>query len=103
MFYLLFLYLPFLASSSLYSVQLFSRCTTRGKNTAKEVILRQQRHDRETKAALSILEGERVTPHLLPSSVPEGQAPDQEREPLQFVARHATSGGDTLRVLRRLR
>jgi len=75
----------------------------RRKNTAKEVILRQQRHDRETKAALSVLEGERGAPHPLPSSVPEGPAPDQEREPLKFAARHATSDGDTLRVLRRLR
>jgi hypothetical protein len=75
----------------------------RRKNAAKEVILRQQRHDRETKAALSVLEGERGTPSSLHSTVPAEPTPDQEREPLKFTARHATSNGDTLRVLRRLR
>ena len=75
----------------------------RRKNAAKEVILRQQRHDRETQAALSILEGERGTPLPLHSTVSEEPTPDEGREPLKFTARHATSDGDTLRVLRRLR
>jgi len=75
----------------------------RRENAAKEVILRQQRHDRETKAALSILEGERGTPPPLHSPAPEEPIPDENREPLKFTARHATSDGDTLRVLRRLR
>jgi putative transposase len=75
----------------------------RRKNAAKEVILRQQRHDRETKAALSVLEGERRVPRALHSTVPEEPTPDERREPLKFTARHATSDGDTLRVLRRLR
>jgi putative transposase len=74
----------------------------RRKNAAKEVILRQQRHDRETKAALSILEG-RGTPLVLHSSAPEELAPDEGHGPLKFTARHTTSDGDTLRVLRRLR
>jgi putative transposase len=75
----------------------------RRKNAAKEVILRQQRHDRETKAALSILEGERGTPLALPASVPEEPPSNEEREPLPFTAQHTISDGDTLRVLRRLR
>ena len=75
----------------------------RRKNAAKEVILRQQRHDRETKAALSVLEGERGTLLPLSSTVPEEPTPDEGREPLNFTARHAPSDGDTLRVLRRLR
>jgi putative transposase len=75
----------------------------RRKNAAKEVILRKPRHDRETKAALSVLEGERGTPLALHSSVPEEPTPDEGRAPLKFTARHATSDGDTLRVLRRLR
>ena len=75
----------------------------RRKNAAKEVILRQQRHDRETKAALSVLEGERGTPLALHSTAPEEPTPDEGREPLKLTARHATSAGDSLRVLRRLR
>jgi hypothetical protein len=67
------------------------------------VILRQQRHDRETKAALSILAGERGTPLPLHSTISEEPTPDVGHEPLPFTARHATSDGDTLRVLRRLR
>ena len=75
----------------------------RRKNAAKEVILRQQRHDRETKAALSVLEGGRGTSLALHSTAPEEPTPDEGSEPLKFTARHATSDGDTLRVLRRLR
>jgi len=74
----------------------------RRKNTAKEVILRQQRHDRETKAALFVLEGGRGAPLALLPTVPEEQTPDEGREPSKLTARHATSNGDTLRVLRRL-
>ena len=75
----------------------------RRKNAAKEVILRQQRHDRETKAALSVLEGERGTLLPLHPTLSEEPTPDEEREPLKFTTRHATSDGDTLRTLRRLR
>jgi putative transposase len=74
----------------------------RRKNAAKEVILRKPRHDRETQAALSILEG-RGAPLALPVSVTEEPPPDEGHEPLKFPARHTTSDGDTLRVLRRLR
>jgi hypothetical protein len=75
----------------------------RRKNAAKEGILRQQRHDRETQAALSILEGEPRTPHPLHSPPPEEPISDEKREPLKFTVRHATPDGDTLRILRRLR
>jgi hypothetical protein len=75
----------------------------RRKHAAKEVILRKPRRDRETKAALSVLEGERGTLLALHSTVPEEPTPDKGREPLKFTARHATSDGDTLRILRRLR
>lgn len=80
----------------------------RRKNSAKEVILRQQRHDRETKAALLVLEGESGTQAsfspsltLLPTASQE-PTPDEGSEPPKVTARHATSDGDTLRVLRRL-
>jgi putative transposase len=81
----------------------------RRKNAAKEVILRQQRHDRETKATLFVLEGGRGAPAvlspslaLLPTSPPE-QTPDGGSDPSKITARHSTRDGDTLRVLRRLR
>jgi putative transposase len=80
----------------------------RRKNSAKEVILRQQRHDRETKAALFVLEGGRGTPAALSPSLtllptaPEKQTPDDGSEPSKVIVRHSTGDGDTLRVLRRL-
>jgi putative transposase len=83
----------------------------RRKNSAKEVILRQQRHDRETEAALLVLEGgrgkhategdsaqpsiaEAISPNKL-AKAPEGRQSSSSR--------HSVGDGDTLRVLRRLR
>jgi len=82
----------------------------RRENAAKEVLLRQQRHDRETKAALFVLEGGPGAPAVLCASLtllrtdPGAQIQDKGREPSEVVpSRHATGDGDTLRVLRRLR
>jgi hypothetical protein len=81
----------------------------RRKNSAKEVILRQQRHDRETKAALFVLEGVPGTPAALSPSLtllptaPQEQTLDGGSDPSKATARHSTRDGDTLRVLRRLR
>jgi hypothetical protein len=83
----------------------------RRKNAAKEVILRQQRHDRETKAALSILEDGREK-HATEVDSPDtsiaeaispdklAKAPESRQSP---PSRHPVGDGDTLRVLRRLR
>jgi len=75
----------------------------RRKNSAKEVILRQQRLDQETRAALRVLEGGRenqssASPSLLPTDPPHvgGTAEPSSR-------RYVVGDGDTLRVLRRLR
>jgi putative transposase len=43
----------------------------RRETGAKEAILRQQRHDRETKAALRVLESERTAPEMSRSSSEE--------------------------------
>jgi putative transposase len=81
----------------------------RRKNAAKEVILRQQRHDRETKAALFVLEGGRGAPAALSLSltplptVPEEPPPHDGSEPSKVAIQHSTGDGDILRVLRRLR
>ena len=82
----------------------------RRENAAKEVLLRQQRHDRETKAALFVLGGGPGAPAVLSPSLtllptdPGAQIQDKGREPSEVVpSRHATGDGDTLRVLRRLR
>ena len=81
----------------------------RRENAAKEVLLRQQRHDRETKAALFVLEGGRGTPAILSPSLTllptalEEQTQDKGSEPSKVPLRHSTGDGDTLRVLRRLR
>ncbi len=83
----------------------------RRENAAKEVRLRQQRHDRETRAALQVLEGGRgvQSPAVLSSSltplatVPSERPQDNQREPSPGPALHSTGDGDTLRVLRRLR
>ncbi len=78
----------------------------RRKNSAKEVILRQQRHDRETRAALHVLEGGRET------QTPTGPAslslrptthPQVQRHSEQPSQGYVVGNGDTLRVLRRLR
>ena len=81
----------------------------RRANAAKEVLLRQQRHDRETKAALFVLEGGGEAPAALSPSLtllpttPGEQTQDKGSEPSSVSSRHATGDGDTLRVLRRLR
>ncbi len=73
----------------------------RRKNAAKEVILRQQRHDRETRAALTVLEGGRGNQMPVPPATSDehhAQAPQE-----QPSRGYAVGDGDTLRVLRRLR
>ncbi len=79
-------------------------------NTAKETILRQQRNDRETRAALVVLEsgrGKRAvvpSPQGSPAERAEQHAPtrDPEKGP-SSSSRYSVGDGDTLRVLRRLR
>jgi putative transposase len=80
-------------------------------NTAKEAILRQQRNDRETRAALHVLEGGRgkhaavLAPHGSLAEEAEQHAPNRnpQRGPSSTSPRHPVGDGDTLRVLRRLR
>jgi hypothetical protein len=83
----------------------------RRKNSAKEVILRQQRHDRETEAALLVLEGGRgkrategdsAQPSIAEAISPNKLAKAPERRQ-SSSSRHSVGDGDTLRVLRRLR
>ncbi len=71
----------------------------RRKNAAKEVILRQQRHDRETRAALTVLEGGRA--NQMPAPPDEHSHVQAQQE--QPSRGYAVGDGDTLRVLRRLR
>jgi hypothetical protein len=81
----------------------------RRANAAKEVLLRQQHHDRETKAALLVLEGGHgggpvaLSPALtlLPTDSEE-QPSDKGNERAPISPRHPVGDGDTLRVLRRL-
>jgi putative transposase len=82
----------------------------RRENTAREVILRQQRNDRETKAALTVLEGGSGMEIAVPS--PPGEHPKgSEQQTLSggpekgqsSSGSYSTGDGDTLRVLRRLR
>jgi len=82
----------------------------RRENTAREVILRQQRNDRETKAALTVLEGGSGMPTDFPSplgsriSGAEQQTPSRVPEKgLSSSQSYSIGDGDTLRVLRRLR
>ena len=83
----------------------------RRENAAKEVLLRQQRHDRETRAALFVLEGGRgasapavLSPSLTPlTTIPGERSQDNRSESSPAFPRHSTRDGDTLRVLRRLR
>lgn len=81
----------------------------RRANAAREVLLRQQRHDRETKAALLVLEGGHgggpvvLSPvlTLLPTDSEEQRSSKgNERAPIS--PRRPVGDGDTLRVLRRL-
>ncbi len=80
-------------------------------NTAKEAILRQQRNDRETRAALVVLEGGRgkhavvPAPHGSLAEEAEQQAPNRNPKRGQSSSSpgHPVGDGDTLRVLRRLR
>jgi len=72
----------------------------RRENAALEVILRQQRHDRETKAALSILEG---GPCGLTALLPLVRQGNFSHRPEMHLASHATGDGDKLVVLRRIR
>ena len=80
----------------------------RRENAAKEVLLRQQRHDREAKAALFVLEGGHGAPAVLSPALtllptePEEQATDKGNEPAPISSRRPIGDGDTLRVLRRL-
>src|SRR5260370_40824825 len=48
--------------------------TFRRENALKEPLLRQQRHDRETKAALAVLEGEQTARPVAKASSPEKTA-----------------------------
>ncbi len=80
-------------------------------NAAREVILRQQRTDLETRAALVVLEGGRGTqasarPSTIsppPTPVSGEQAQDGQNETSSVHPRRAIGDGDTLRVLRRIR
>src|SRR5207302_4458483 len=80
----------------------------RRENAAKEVLLRQQCHDREVKAALFVLEGGHGAKASLPPALtllpagPQEQAMDKGNEPAPISTRHPIADGDTLRVLRRL-
>ncbi len=83
----------------------------RRENAAQEIILRQQRHDRETRAALSVLDGGqsgRDQAHVAPSSIrplpsQASQAKGRRPEPEPSLSPHRASDGDKLRVLRRIR
>jgi len=83
----------------------------RRENAAQEIILRQQRHDRETRAALSVLEGgqsRRDQAHVAPSSMrplpsQASQAKGRRPEPEPSLSPPRASDGDKLRVLRRMR
>jgi putative transposase len=72
----------------------------RRENAALEVILRQQRHDRETKAALNILEGEPSSKTVPESAARQGNSPQR---PESRQASHSPGNGDKLVVLRRIR
>ena len=82
----------------------------RRENMGREVILRQQRNDREVKAALTVLEDGRGMQTSVPSPLdehpkgPEQQTPSRmpEKGPSSSQS-YSTGDGDTLRVLRRLR
>ena len=80
----------------------------RRENVAQEVILRQQRNDRETKAALIVLEGRHQTPMLasardepISSTLAPASSPSSRSKINQI--RHSISHGDKLVVLRRIR
>ena len=83
----------------------------RRENAAQEIILRQQRHDRETRAALSVLDGGqsgRDQAHVAPSSIrplpsQASQAKGRRPEPEPSLSPPRASDGDKLRVLRRIR
>jgi hypothetical protein len=83
----------------------------RRENATKEVILRQQRHDRETRAAFLVLEGGRgVRPTVSSAAPPPELSPrqyhdsnDQADEPAPTRPGQRVGDGDTLIVLRRIR
>ncbi|MGH7866750.1 MAG: Mu transposase C-terminal domain-containing protein, partial [Candidatus Dormibacteraceae bacterium] len=83
----------------------------RRENAAMEVLLRQQRHDRETKAAFLVLEGGRggrrvpnpATPPAHLSPMKEKDPHDQANEPAPRRSGQAAGDGDNLIVLRRVR
>ena len=83
----------------------------RRENAAQEVILRQQRHDRETRAAFLLLEGGRGTrPVPGPATSPPPLSPrkrtaphDQADQPASTRSGQEVGDGDTLIVLRRIR
>ena len=83
----------------------------RRKNSAKEAILRQQRHDRETSAALRVLEGGRgkraTEGDSTQPSIAEAISPNELAKAPEWrqssASRQSVGDGDTLRVLRRLR
>lgn len=80
-------------------------------NSGKEGLLRQQRHDRETKAALAVLEegGSKRVPGIpsttttAPTPVPVGTDQDHPSNSSPFQPSRKTESGSTLRVLRRIR
>jgi putative transposase len=75
----------------------------RRKSSAKEAILRQQRHDRETRAALIVLEGGRGSQTSDHPSLHSSENTHLRRNDEQPSRRYAVGDGDTLRVLKRLR
>jgi putative transposase len=72
----------------------------RRENAALEVILRQQYHDRETRAALSILEG---GPTSKTTSLPLAHHGNSPQRPEMHQVSHSSGDSDQLVVLRRIR
>ena len=79
----------------------------RRENAAKEVILRQQRNDRETKAALAVLEGGRAAQRACAfSDLPDREGREKQQHPVsQPTASHEEreKKQDKLLVFRRIR
>ena len=72
----------------------------RRENADMETILRQQRHDRETRAALVVLEGGRKAEHVRQADVPET---DEEQKSLESSEKSAKANlYDNLLVFKRI-
>ena len=76
--------------------------TFRRENTDIETLLRQQRHDRETRAALAVLEGSKTTE--VQTQIPQPKASsDKQKSKAESVAKASPNPYENLLVFKRIR